>query len=178
MDFLIVTDSKMKVSLSEEEMKGYGIRGDGDSYDDPTVKRAVRSILSIAKAKVGFCYSGEKLLVQVYPTKEGCELFVTKLGDISRDAERALTRSDRVALIRERCVLFKLFQFDEIDSILGIIRNRTESSFECYSYADEYYIMISDSYLGGINKAEILEYCDELPEILIPYVREHATRIK
>ena len=35
MDFLVVSDSKLKIMISREEMAAYDIDGDNVNYDDP-----------------------------------------------------------------------------------------------------------------------------------------------
>ena len=43
-------------------------------------------VLSRAKLRTGFDTDGQKVLVQLYPSKDGgCEIFVTKIGSIYKE---------------------------------------------------------------------------------------------
>jgi hypothetical protein len=57
--------------MSRDEMKKYGIDGDNIDYDDPKTRRSFWRILDAAHEKCGFEASGDKILIQFYPAKDG-----------------------------------------------------------------------------------------------------------
>lgn len=78
MELILISNKKLKIMLSEEDMEQYGIGGDADCADSAT-RRAIRSLLERARDQIGFKTDGEEIFVQLYTSKKGgCELFVTK----------------------------------------------------------------------------------------------------
>ena len=81
MELIVISESKLKIMLEKEDMKRYGLFGSELNYDDPPTRKKLLSILDKAKEECGFDTGSEKLLVQLYPSKDGgSEMFVTKLG--------------------------------------------------------------------------------------------------
>lgn len=81
MELILISDTKLKVMLSAEDMQRYHISCDTIDYDNPHSRRAFWNILDEAKSRTGFDPAGNKVFVQLYPSREGgCEMFVTKLG--------------------------------------------------------------------------------------------------
>jgi negative regulator of genetic competence, sporulation and motility len=143
------------------------------------VKNALRQLLSEAKASVGFSPSGEKLLIQIYPTKDGCEVFVTKLGAISSSAEKVLSRSDRVVLIDEQ---YSIYRFESLQDIILASSASDMLKFSPEFYLDDngyYYVAIKENnvFTSKASLTQLLEYSVEIPKTVFPYIKEHARRI-
>lgn len=81
MELIRISDSKLKVMLSAEDMAHYELNCETiDSVNSPS-RRAFWNILDEAKRQTGFDPAGERVFVQLYPERGGgCEMFVTKLG--------------------------------------------------------------------------------------------------
>ena len=117
MEFLTVGNSKIKIMLSKEEAESRGIRAEDSSYDDPEIRRAFRNILVEAKEKAGFDIGKEKVLIQIYPSRDGgMELFITKLGIISKEAANMISRSEHVAVISAKRVYYIFTTFEALVS--------------------------------------------------------------
>ena len=181
MDFLVVSDSKLKIMMSREDMKKYEIDGDNIDYDNPKIRRSFWRILDVAKDACGFEVSGDKVLIQFYPSKDGSEIFVTKLGLISIGAERTIAKSSKVAMLSVRRNVYKFSSFSSLVSASRIIRSdeceRTPRAY--YDEQDSYYI-IAEERVGAERAGEIspiLEFGLELPSNLAPYISEHLNEI-
>lgn len=84
MELIMISDSKLKIMLTNEDMKAYAIDCSTLDYENTETRRAFWSILDEAKHRTGFDAASEKVFVQVYPSKEGgCEMYITKLGILS-----------------------------------------------------------------------------------------------
>lgn len=100
MELLLISDSRLKVILSREDMEKYSLSAEMMDYDNTETRRAFWSILDEAKHRTGFDAAADRVFVQVYPSRcGGCEMFVTKLGEKSErkrteETRRALTLSD------------------------------------------------------------------------------------
>ena len=116
MEFLHIGESKLKIVMSAEELKEYGI-SPKDEGTTLTCRRAVWEILDRAKSVCGFNPNGDKILVQFYPMRDGgCELFVTKLGILAPSSARLVAKSERVALLSRSEVYYVFSSFDDVRS--------------------------------------------------------------
>jgi negative regulator of genetic competence, sporulation and motility len=82
MELIVISESKLKIMLSGEDMVKYELEEERVEGCDAHTRRVFRRIFEDARAAVGFETLGERLLVQYYATGDGggCEIFVTKLG--------------------------------------------------------------------------------------------------
>lgn len=81
MELILISDSKLKIMLTTDDMKAYALDCSTLDYDNTETRKAFWSILDEAKHRTGFDAASEKVFVQVYPSKAGgCEMYVTKLG--------------------------------------------------------------------------------------------------
>ena len=81
MELIVISDSKLKIMLTAPDMIRYDLAGSGKTCADPKTRAAFRHLFHDARQRIGFDTEGERLLVQMYTSREGgCEIFVTKLG--------------------------------------------------------------------------------------------------
>ena len=97
MELLRVSDNKLKVMLTKEDLNDFGIRAEDLDYGNTETKRMFWDILNLAKHTESFDTDGFRVLVQLYPSRDGgCEMFITKLGasprpcPLSGDAQEPL----------------------------------------------------------------------------------------
>lgn len=89
MELIVISESKLKIMLSDADMVKYELTGEGMDCADRHTREAFRHIFEDARAEIGFETEGARLFIQFYASKEGGgELFVTKLseGSVSREA--------------------------------------------------------------------------------------------
>ena len=86
MEYVIINESKLKVILDSYELQNKNLDAQDLDYADPYAKKLFGDILCYAKDNFGFDTSGHRVLLQLYPSKDGgCELFITKLGKLQKD---------------------------------------------------------------------------------------------
>ena len=84
MDIISVNENKLKVILSTEDLEGFSLRADELDYSRPETRLLLKCLLIRAKSEVGFEAEGNRLLVQLYPSKRGGgEIYITKIGALS-----------------------------------------------------------------------------------------------
>ena len=183
MEFLVVSDSKLKIMMNRDDMKKYDIDGENIDYDNPKTRRSFWRILDVAREKCGFEASGDKVLIQFYPAKDGSEIFVTKLGVISSGAERTIAKSSKVAMLSSRLVIYKFSSFSSLTAASRIIDTedceRAPRAF--FDEQGSYYIIAEERRAGAEKNREIFpiyEFGREIPENLAPYIAEHSKEIK
>lgn len=80
MEFILISDSKLKIMLTKSDLDEFDIRADQLDYSNTETKRMFWDILGRAKKSVGFNCDGIRVLVQLYASRDGgCEMFVSKL---------------------------------------------------------------------------------------------------
>ena len=178
MEFLVISENKMKIMLSAEEVKRYGIESEKSDYRDPGIRKAFWKILDRAKDECGFKVTGDKLLIQYYPSKSGAEIFVTKLGKISLGVERSISGTDSVAMLSSRNMIYR---FDSLETLKRLCReinkSASDSSADVYFSEDGcYYLFFEErSDFGYLSPFSIVsEFGEEIPQIMGIYIKEHS----
>ena len=90
MEYLIISESKLKVTLDLDELEQRSLEASALDYSDPDAKKLFGDILYAAKEELGFDTSGYRVLLQLYPSRDGgCELFITKLSALENENNNA-----------------------------------------------------------------------------------------
>ena len=180
MDILVISDTKLKIMLERADMARFGLQGDQISYDDPPTRKKLLTILDRVKAESGFDTASDKLLLQLYPSKDGgSELFVTKLGPLSPSAEQSLKRSRGVGIFLRGTEIF----FTKNHAALVSIARALEGveTIECsrlyHEDSEGYYLVLEQrSGAGALSPLlPALEFADPIHVSLQPYIEEYAS---
>ena len=100
MEYVRISESKMKLSLTEEDTKKYGVDVAALTSDTTARRRVLWTLLDEAKKKTGVDAGGSRTLVEAFPGRRGgCELFVT-LVDVKTALHTACYRFESVAAAR------------------------------------------------------------------------------
>ena len=179
MDVLKITDSKLKIMLSADDMKKYRLSKDSVDYNDSKTRKSFAEILNRVKQTHGFNVDHDKVLIQFYPSKDGgSELFVTRLGLLPPSSERAISRSSRVTLLDARAVLYL---FDDLPSLIKtarILKNASCGYSDVYlGDGGEYYLEIYEKGTEPLNCNVINEYGRRLSPSYYYYISEHAKKL-
>ena len=197
MEIIVISDNKLKIMLCEEDLKQFELRADQLDYSNTETKRMFWDILSKVKHQTGFDTDGQRVLVQLYPSKEGgCEMFVTKMGvmchcgsekDNSECASRSpqLLGSNQTAQIKN--ITFNVFSFEKNEELLNVCRRLDSIGYtgESALYIGENgqkYLFLSEldfsDYAPPDEFSFILEYAKlENKENIDYYVLEHSKTI-
>ncbi len=169
MELILISDSKLKIMLSQKDMTKYALCIEDIDYDNTETRRAFWSILDEAKHKTGFDAAREKIFVQVFPSRcGGCEIFVTKLekGVSTDDLSVEVTKKNR----RE------IYRFSDINDLLSVCNILYKQGFDGESSAfcnDKYYYLTLSGHYKFIDEyADIQENTKYIYHIL-----EHCNRI-
>lgn len=123
MELILINSSKLKIMLSDDDMKKYDLDTNVLDYDATATKRAFWSILDDAKTETGFDAAGDKLFVQLYPSKKGgCEMYVTKMHESASSKKGGLQilPLGRNSGGREQT---SAYAFDELSPLLAVCRH-------------------------------------------------------
>lgn len=136
MELIVISDAKLKVMLSAEDVRRYELGASAVDGDSPETKRVLREILDEVKAKTGFDASGERVLVQLYPSRGGgCELFVTKLGKFASQKGAHGTRSIEEGREAVYDLRPAVFAFETLRDLLSVCRQLHRAGYALLSTA-------------------------------------------
>lgn len=179
MKFLKISDIKLKVTLSSEDCREYGIDNTKGDYSTQEVRQTVRRILEFAESECGFSASGDKILVQLYPLPSGdCELLVTRLLSVTRKDRTQLALSNGVSLMEKKSGTYRFQSKEDLISAAKTVRRK---EVEADLYLDDlgrYYISVEEELSDGISEFEIfIEYGERLRAMPIAVLSEYGTRL-
>lgn len=83
MELLLITENKLKISLSRDDLDDLGIACDDIDYNNTETRRVFWSILDEAKHATGFDAAISRIFIQIYPDNiGGCEMYVSRIGEL------------------------------------------------------------------------------------------------
>lgn len=181
MEFLVISENKLKIMLDAREVIYYGIESENSDYRDPVVRKAFWRILDKAGEECGFKVNGEKLLLQYYPSGKGAELFVTRLTKLASGIERSLTGAESVTMLSSKN---SIYRFESMEEFLRLAKEMRRNGAACRSdlYLSEdgcYYLFFEErSELCSLSPFCIVsEFGEEIPQTLELYIKEHSEPI-
>ncbi len=145
MEIIVIDDSKLKIMLTPEDLKSFEIETEDLDYSNTDTKKMFWDILSIAKHETGFDTDGQKVLVQLYPSRGGgCEMYVTKIGLLNSSADESSTDKSMPALQRSPDISagnrlrgkyhtsrerYGAFRFDSMDIMIRVCRRLSDIGY-------------------------------------------------
>ena len=182
MELLVISESKLKITLDNEDMQKYGLLGTEPDYDDPTTRKKLFRVLDDVKARCGFDTAADKLLIQLYPSRDGGgEMFVTKLGLLPASAEQSLRRSRGIGVFCRGTEIFFTPDFSSLLSMASLCRGLRyiERSHLFFEEGRGYYLVLDQRGSGGVPSPlwPLYEYADPIPSSRRAYIEEHADPI-
>ena len=177
MEFINISDIKLKVVLSEKERASFGIDTAKSDFSGVDVRRAIRGILSVAESECGFKADGTRILVQLYPLPDGrCELLVTKMIGVSTRDRAALSASDGVTVMEQKRGTFR---FENADDLFRAAKAVQGYKVDADLYLDDlgrYYISAREDIADGFSELDVLtEFGDRLTSMPMAVLSEYGT---
>lgn len=179
MNYIMINEGKMKIMLEAQDLEEWDIQIDELDYSNPYAKAIFEEILAYAKEHFGFETTGYRVLLQLYPSKDGgCELFITRLGE-------SIGNQDQIRANTEQ----RAYSFEKLSYLISVCRRLCRNGFEGFSSAwfdndGKWFLMISpkdseNSELCHIDKFTfITEYGEcESPNMLPLYLNEYAVPV-
>ena len=184
MELILISDSKLKIMLSRQDMEYYELCNEEIDYDSTETRRAFWQILDEAKHKTGFDAAEEKVFIQLYPSKEGgCEMYVTKVGVIPSLAAELSGKKAEVRVGR-----VGHYRFNRQEDLLSVCRILLKSGYQGESSAyllddGTYALLIHEvgraplAYAGAPDTYSFIEEFGERVrgQERAVYIKEHGT---
>ena len=180
MEYIMINEEKLKVMLEHNDLEEWDISVEALDYSNPEAKLVFEEILHYARENFGFDTSGHKVLLQIFPSRDGgCEVFITKLSGLSPAEEYPQASREHKESVA--------FSFDRLSYLLAVCKRLAEKGYggESEAWADDYgkwYLILSQSNISLFGELPIpndfsfiSEYGDtQSPRALSLYLGEHA----
>lgn len=197
MEIILISECKLKIALCEEDLKAFEVRADELDYSNTETKRMFWDLLSRAKHKTGFDTDGQRVLVQLYPSKDGgCEMFVTKIGlleecENNKKSSQGYERlSSQIKKSKKSTVpkgICSVYSFESLEHLIRVCRRLSDMGYigDSSAYSGENgkkYLFLSDvetaSYTPLDEFSFVAEYGrKENSDLTRYYVLEHCKPI-
>ena len=197
MEIIMISDNKLKVMLCKEDLSHFELKPEQLDYSNTETKRMFWDVLNRAKHQTGFDTDGQRVLVQLYPSKEGgCEMFVTKIGllhsdDCSKDKsnsnEKKYSELNNLKKSSNTAFSYSAFRFENTEEMLEVCRRLASIGYigESSAYFCENgkkYLFLSDVDFSEFAPPDEFSFISEYGELesskkLIYYLSEHGKAI-
>lgn len=180
MEFILINENKIKVMLSASDLEDFEIEAKDLDYANTDTKRMFWDVLSRAKHSTGFDTDGQRVLVQLYPSRHGgCEMFVTKIGLLSSGntccedenaKEPILSEKITVKAKGERARTAKkpllAYGFEKLELLISVCRNLCALGYvgESSAYIGEnerFYLFITEPEQKGYFQLDKYSFINE-----------------
>lgn len=163
MELILISDDKLKIMLSREDMEHYNISADELDYSTLSTRTVLKNILSDAKYISGFDTDGERLFVQLFTSAHGgCELFITK-GD-KENSSGTITKKEADENKPTYQVLYSFSSFYDLISSCRRLLD-FESDVDSIAYSDisgKYFLLLRHTDLAPYTRLDkftfVIEY--------------------
>lgn len=194
MELILISDNKLKIMLTEEDMFRYEICAESIDYDNTETRRAFWQILDEAKHRTGFDAASERVFVQVYPSRGGgCEMYVTKLGAATPihegEPKKLIADTHNRTKIRGRTIIYLFKSFEALATVcrrLKEMRYSDESAAYAEREGDGYFLTLTEQMPTVLSKrTSVGEYSfieeygkRKLGALEAAYIKEHCICIE
>ncbi len=159
MDFLLINSSKLKVILSEEELHSLGIEAVDSDYDESCLRGSMNDILTEARQRCGFKLGKDRVLVQLYPSDSGAEIFVTKLSLMPARERKVINEAEELTTYSKKQ---SFYRFDSLSDLICAARVARGADVSCDVFMAEegsFYIRLTEEGFDNLSLTDrLLEY--------------------
>ena len=144
MELIVISENKLKIMMSRDDMERVGLDENEFYLSVTNTRKILERILHNCPIKTGFesILPDEKLLMQLYPEKDGgCELFVTKI-EFENDSAESEDGSFMAKFSEERYLLPRpkakevdegevtlTYRFENIDFVICACKELSKRGF-------------------------------------------------
>lgn len=192
MEFILITDSKLKVMLTKSDLDEFDIKAEELDYSNTETKRMFWDIIGRAKKCVGFTCDGMQVLVQLYASRDGgCEMFVSKLGSSLLPQSNASQPDLRYKPLYKRNHDMQktgAFGFDSLEWMICVCKRLCNIGYsgESSAYIDDnrrFYLFLDGLDEGGYLPYDEYSFINEYgtpenTEATLSFLNEHGKIIR
>ena len=164
MEHILISPGKLKLMLTKRDLDKYELDGVTMYGEDNFKRKAFRDLLADVKRSVGFDAAEDKVLIQLYPSKDGgAEVYITRLGLRHFEDEKKIS------------AVYAFSSMPELISGCAKLYDRgkiTKSS--AWEGDGHYYLIAEEENRGRESVGGLSEICHEYRSPLMEaFVKEH-----
>ncbi|MBR2460719.1 MAG: adaptor protein MecA [Clostridia bacterium] len=179
MKIVLITDSKLKVRLSRDDLEYYGIKIENIDYDNTETRRVFWSILDEAKQRTGFDAAISRIFIQIYPDGDGgCDMYVSHIGGDGGGSEK---KRGVVCSVEAPELESRIYALGCMKELIGACRRLLDVGFKgrssafCSLHGEQCFLVIETE---GAEWDIASEFGERLNgKGALSYIREHCTVI-
>ena len=133
MELIIINENKLKIMMTQNDMKAYGLDENEFYCSITNSKEILKKILHNSPLHTGFEYISpfDKILMQLYPDKSGgCELYVTKITLDEKEGEEFMSYDNEERYLLPKPTSKKesakipllSYRFDKLENAIQVTR--------------------------------------------------------
>ena len=172
MEFMKIGDKSLKISLNAKESKLYGL-DESTEINTDDMKGSFSKLLSRAKKEVGYSFSGERVVAEIFNSKNGgCEIFLT-YGEKEVDGRNKNN-------VKRSTNGNSIFSINDLNGVISIIRSLLSKGYNGKSslYYDNdqknYYLLLDEISTKNPKYYFMGEYARQLRQNSLGYIKEHC----
>ena len=177
MELTLISENKIKISLTRQDLDEHGITSDALDYDNTETRRVFWTLLDEARKKTGFDAAKNRIFIQIYPSRDGgCELFVSKITDTDED-NRYKTEARKG---NEKRTAKAVYRFEKMQELISVCKRLHTLGYRgrasAYSEDKTRFFLSFDE---TVSQAELVgEYGErQSTEGALLYIKEHCVTI-
>lgn len=156
MEFIRIGKGKLKVLLSAKELDEYGIRIEDGDCEASRIKQALGDIFEQSEKQAGFKVGRDRALVQLYPTGDGGEMFITKLSFVGDREKKAILSSEGMTVSNKKSKTYRFNSLEEAARAARAIGDEKLRSDLFYSNFGCYYLRVEELTIGALYRSDVL----------------------
>ena len=173
MEFMKIGEKSLKITLNEKESKAYGL-DENTEIDVDDMKGTFSKLLARAKREIGYKFSGEKVVAEIFNSKSGgCEIFLSYAEERVVE-ERAKNNRQKS---KGACSIFSIDELNGIINISHSLKNRNYVGKSVLYHDNEqskYYLILDDVSVKDNKYLFLLEYARPMRSNSHDYIKEHC----
>lgn len=161
MDVITLNSSKLRISLTYEEISLLFGSYENIDYNNSESKATLNILYKKATELTNFPLDTDRLLIEVKPNNNGCEIYFTK---VSEEIKKTVPPKKAILV------------FKNTDDLIEFSLLANEVKSDLYTLQNKYFIIVYD--YGAVSIISP-EYCTKIikNEITAEYIKEHGTVI-
>lgn len=173
MEFMKIGDKSLKITLNAKESKMYGL-DENTEIDVDDMKGAFTKLLARARREVGYKFSGERVVAEIFNAKNGgCEIFLTYAEDEAKEKKPRYNGTKGRNMV-------SIFSISELNSIVNVAISLNSIGYDGKSSAyydrerDRYYLILDEIPTKEPKYLFIGEFAKSIRPNSMGYIKEHC----
>lgn len=163
MDYIKISNSKLKIMLTAQDMEKYNLHTASVAVPDLQVRQILQRLLCDAHVHMDFMGEDTRLYVQMFPCNGGgCELFISRLDSLQKPGLPEPLSGSKALTVKDRDFGNTVYSFESLSDMIALCRRLCSVGFDYESIAFmeneyKYYLFLCEFPMPSLY--ELDTYC-------------------